>query len=259
MVSERQVLVHSDVAALAAEVAARFIGKVAQAVRKRDVSHVVLTGGRVGAEVLRALVTAPGADQIDWAKVHFWWGDERWLPAGDAERNDTQARDAFFGPLGIDLAGSNVHTMGASDAEGADLDQAARDYAAELASFSARDRPYPHFDVTLLGVGPDGHVASLFPEHLEVRNTTDTVLPVRNSPKPPPERITLTLPVINSSNRVWLCLAGTDKASPLGLALAGAGTNDVPAAGVHGQKRTVFFVDQDAAAEVPESLITPSY
>jgi 6-phosphogluconolactonase len=80
-----------------------------------------------------------------------------------------------------------------------------------------------------------------------------------DSPKPPPERLTLTLPVINSSDRIWLVLAGSDKASALGLALAGANVNDVPAAGAEGRRRTVFFVDREAAAEVPENLIAPSY
>jgi 6-phosphogluconolactonase len=84
------------------------------------------------------------------------------------------------------------------------------------------------------------------------------VLPVRNSPKPPPERLTLTLPAINSSARVWLVLAGADKASALGLTLAGASLNEVPAAGVEGRRTTLFFVDAASAAEVPETLIRPS-
>ena len=81
------------------------------------------------------------------------------------------------------------------------------------------------------------------------------MIPVRDSPKPPPERLSLTRPVINSSQRVWLVLAGADKASALGLALAGASHDEVPAAGIKGRRRTVFFVDADAAAEVPETLI----
>ena len=85
------------------------------------------------------------------------------------------------------------------------------------------------------------------------------MIPVRNSPKPPPERLSLTRPVINSSQRVWLVLAGADKASALGLALAGASRDEVPVAGIKGRKRTVFFVDGDAAAEVPETLIARDY
>ena len=86
-----------------------------------------------------------------------------------------------------------------------------------------------------------------------------SVISVRSSPKPPPERLSLTRPVLNSSDRVWMVLAGSDKASALGLTLAGASRDEVPAAGIKGRKRTVFFVDSEAAAEVPESLIAPSY
>ena len=108
-------------------------------------------------------------------------------------------------------------------------------------------------------MGPDGHTASLFPGRPEVLERELLILPVRNSPKPPPERITMTRPAINSSQRVWIVMAGEEKASVLGLALAGAHYSEVPVAGVKGRKRTVFFVDQDAAAEVPERLIAPGY
>jgi 6-phosphogluconolactonase len=106
-------------------------------------------------------------------------------------------------------------------------------------------------------MGPDGHIASLFPERSGIRESERTVIAVRNSPKPPPERLSLTLPVLNSSARVWLVVAGADKASALGLTLAGASINEVPAAGIEGRRRTLFFVDAEAAAEVPESLIDP--
>ena len=82
---------------------------------------------------------------------------------------------------------------------------------------------------------------------------------VRNAPKPPPDRLSLTLPAINTSQRVWMVLSGAEKASALGLALAGASEDEVPVAGVQGRKRTVFFVDQAAAAQVPERLIAPEY
>jgi 6-phosphogluconolactonase len=112
----------------------------------------------------------------------------------------------------------------------------------------------PRFEITFLGVGPDGHIASLFPERGGIREKELTVISVRNSPKPPPERLSLTLPVINSSQRIWLVLAGADKASALGLSLAGANANDVPAAGANGVRRTDFHVDSEATAEVPENL-----
>ena len=104
-------------------------------------------------------------------------------------------------------------------------------------------------------MGPDGHIASLFPERGGIREDKLSVISVRNSPKPPPERLSLTLPTINSSARVWLVVAGADKAAALGLTLAGASINEVPAAGVEGRRKTLFFVDADATAEVPENLV----
>ena len=130
-------------------------------------------------------------------------------------------------------------------------------------SWRASARPtgdaWPSFDVCFLGVGPDAHIASLFPDRPEIQVTDSAVLPVRDSPKPPPERVTMTRPVINSSQRVWMVLTGADKASALGLALAGASYGSVPAAGAKGRKRTIFFVDEAAAAQVPSELITGEY
>ena len=127
-------------------------------------------------------------------------------------------------------------------------------YALELQANAEEGETLPRFDITFLGVGPDGHVASLFPEAAGIRETEATVIAVRNAPKPPPERLSLTLPVINSSTRIWMVLAGADKASALGLSLAGASINEVPAAGVEGRRSTLYYVDKEATAEVPENL-----
>ena len=184
--------------------------------------------------------------------MHVWWGDERWLPAGDSERNDAQAVTALLSK--IDCPAKNIHSFPASDG-GISVDAAARSYAAELEANAPDGSRYPEFDLVFLGVGPDGHIASLFPGRDGIKEREQTVIPVRDSPKPPPERLSLTLPVINSADNVWLCLSGTDKASALGLALAGANISEVPAAGASGRSKTVFLVDQDAAAEVPHELL----
>lgn len=252
MTNERRVLVHPDKASLGASVAARFITKLLDILDAQAVAHVVLTGGSMGGAVLEAVAASPAHASIDWSRVHFWWGDERWVPTRDAERNDTQAFDALLDRL--ELPATNVHPFPASDG-GLSLDDAAAAYAAELAEHGVDGLPYPIFDITFLGVGPDGHIASLFPHRSGIQVTERTVIAVRNSPKPPPERLSLTRPVLNSSQRVWLVLAGADKASALGLALAGASRDEVPVAGIKGRRRTVFFVDRDAAAEVPEQLI----
>lgn len=254
MSNERRVIVHPDKAALAAAVAARFITKVVDLVDEFDEASIVLTGGTMGSAVLEAINASPARDSIDWSRINVWWGDERWLPAGDPERNETQSRAALLDHVALDPA--RVHAFAASD-QGIDLDEAAAAYARELVEHAPANASMPHFDITFLGVGPDGHIASLFPERSGVREKELTVISVRNSPKPPPERLSLTLPVINSSARVWLVAAGTDKASALGLTLAGASLNEVPAAGVEGRRKTLFFVDADAAQEVPENLIAP--
>lgn len=256
MTNERRVLVHPDKASLAGSVAARFVTKLLDILDAQPVAHIVLTGGSMGAAVLAAVGASPVRTSIDWSRVHFWWGDERWLPAGDAERNDEQARAAFLGEL--DLPSTNLHPFPAVDS-GLDLDAAAEVYAAELAAHGVDGLAHPIFDITFLGVGPDGHIASLFPHRSGIQVTDRTVIPVRNSPKPPPERLSLTRPVINASQRIWLVLAGADKASALGLALAGASRDEVPVAGIKGRRRTVFFVDADAASEVPEALIAREY
>ncbi|HEY0260544.1 MAG TPA: 6-phosphogluconolactonase [Lacisediminihabitans sp.] len=256
MTNARRVLVHADRDALAGALAARFITKVVDLLDQQDEVNVVLTGGTVGIGVLRSINESPARDSIDWSRMVLWWGDERWLPRGDAERNDTQARDALLDHVALQPA--NIHWCPASD-ELDDIDAAAALYGEQLATAAPDEATVPRFDITFLGVGPDGHVASLFPESAGILVQDATVIAVRNSPKPPPERLSLTLPVINSSDRIWLALSGTDKASALGLALAGASMIEVPVAGVEGRLRTVFFVDRDAAAEVPEELIATEY
>jgi 6-phosphogluconolactonase len=256
MSAERRVLVFPDRGELISAVAARFLSKTADIIDDRGSAHVCLTGGTVGIAVLAAVGAAPSRDAIDWSRVHFWWGDERWVPADSDDRNDKQARQALLDAL--DVPAGQVHAFPASDG-GLTLDAAADTYASELARFAKKGAAHPRFDITFLGVGPDGHIASLFPDRQGIREVDRTVIAVRDSPKPPPERLSLTRPVLNSSTRIWLVLAGADKASALGLALAGASYTEVPAAGAKGRKRTVFFVDSEASAEVPENLIDPEY
>ncbi|HEY8534771.1 MAG TPA: 6-phosphogluconolactonase [Micromonospora sp.] len=247
--SETNVVVHANPEVLAQAVAARLIVKLIDAQAERGEASLVLSGGRIAAAVQRAIRTLPARDAVDWSRVDVWWGDERFLPSGHPERNETQAREALLDALPLDPA--RVHPMPASDGpDGDDPEAAAARYAAELA---AAARPgtavLPHFDVLLLGVGEDGHVASVFPGHPVVYETR-MVSAVRGSPKPPPTRITLTLPAINTADEVWLVAAGVDKAQPIGVAMAGSGPVQLPAAGVHGVSRTLWLLDRAAAADV---------
>ncbi|GAA1444477.1 6-phosphogluconolactonase [Leifsonia poae] len=256
MTNERRVLVHPDKQALTGSVAARFLTKTVDILDDLGEANVALTGGTVGIAVLEAVNSSPARDSVDWSKVHFWWGDERFVAKDSEERNERQAREALLDHIAVPP--ENIHPFPASD-EIADIDEAAAVYAAELEAFASDGARHPRFDITFLGVGPDGHIASLFPDRAGIRETEATVIAERDAPKPPPQRLSLTRPVLNASDRIWLVLAGADKASALGLALAGASYTEVPVAGAKGRKRTVFFVDKDAAVDVPENLIAPSY
>ena len=247
--SEASVVVHSEPDVLAQAVAARLAIRLLDAQAERGAASMVLTGGRSAAQIYRALVDSPAREAVNWSRVDIWWGDERFLPSGHPDRNETQAREALLDALPLDP--TRVHPMPPSDGpDGADPEAAAARYAEELA---AAARPghatLPHFDVLLLGVGEDGHVASVFPEHPVVYETRP-VSAVRGSPKPPPVRVTLTLPAINTAQEVWLVVTGRDKAGAVGMALTGAGPVQLPAAGVHGLDRTLWLLDRAAAAEV---------
>lgn len=256
MTNERRVLVHPDREALAASVAARFLTKTIDILDDLGEANIALTGGTMGIAVLTAINSSPARDAIDWSKVHFWWGDERFVERSSPDRNERQAREALLDHIAVPP--ENLHPFPASD-DIPDIAEAVRVSAAELAAFAAEGQLSPRFDITFLGVGPDGHIASLFPDRPGIRETQASVIAEQESPKPPPLRLSLTRPVLNASDRIWLVLAGSDKASALGLALAGASYTEVPVAGAKGRKRTVFFVDQEAAVDVPESLIAPGY
>ncbi len=254
-----QVVVHRDKELMARAAAARLITKVVDAQSARGSAGVVLTGGRNGNALLAALAESPARDAVDWARLDLWWGDERFLPADHPDRNDTQARQALLDTVPLDPA--RVHSMPAPGSTwGGDVYAAADEYAEQLAKACGpqeRSR-VPAFDVLLLGVGPDTHVASLFPEHPGVRETERTVIGVRGAPKPPPTRISLTLPAIRQAREVWLLAAGEDKAGAVAIALSGAGEIQAPAAGAHGRSRTLWLLDRAAAAQLPRQLYPPA-
>ena len=167
------------------------IDVVEAAIAARGRALIVLTGGGNGNRLLRFLHTESG--RVDWTKVHVFWGDDRYVAEDDDERNDKQAREALLDH--VDIPARNVHPMPAADGEfGSDLAAAALAYEQILAANAEPGDPAPNFDIHLLGVGPEGHINSLFPDTPAVRETTRMVVDVEDSPKPPPQRITLTLP-----------------------------------------------------------------
>ncbi|MGW4204341.1 6-phosphogluconolactonase [Streptomyces sp. NPDC004726] len=257
--SAPQLVVHRDKELMARAAAARLITKIVDAQAARGSASVVLTGGRNGNALLAALGSSPARDAIDWHRLDLWWGDERFLPEGDPERNVSQARAALLDAVPVDPA--RVHPMPASDGPyGNDVEAAAAAYATALAAAAGPEDhgPVPTFDVLMLGVGPDTHVASLFPELPAVRETDRTVVGVHGAPKPPPTRISLTLPAIRAAREVWLLAAGEDKAKAARIALSGAGEVQAPAAGAYGRTRTLWLLDAPAASELPRDLYPPA-
>ena len=194
MSADPRVSIHPDSSVLLAAIAARLITKLVDAQDKYGEATVVLTGGTMGIGALQAVGESPACRAVNWSKVNVWWGDERFVEADSAERNTRQARAALLDRLPLDPG--RVHEPGAAG-EFATSDDAAADYARRLAeaaeheadasgSRAAEPAPVPRFDVLLLGVGPDAHVASLFPEMAGIRETQRTVVGVENAPKPPP-------------------------------------------------------------------------
>jgi 6-phosphogluconolactonase len=238
---------HPDPDALVRASGDRLVDAILAAARARGKAMIVLTGGGTGIAMLKRV--GEHADRIDWSTVHLFWGDERYVPEDDDERNEKQAREALIDR--IDIPPGNVHAMPASDGElGNDIDAAALAYDHVLAANAETGEPAPDFDVHLLGMGPEGHINSLFPHSAAVRETSRLVVGVESSPKPPPRRITLTLPAIQRSREVWLIVSGESKADAVAAALGGADPDDVPAAGAVGREGTVWMLDEAAAGKL---------
>jgi len=257
-VSTPEILVHPDAELLAKAIAARLVTRLVDAVAATGHAHLVLTGGGIGTAVLAELAAAPARDAVDWRQVDFWWGDERFVPAGNPDRNETGARSALLDRINLDPA--RVHPMPGPDGpDGDDPEAAAARYAGWLAAAARPEDhgPVPSFDVLILGIGPEGHVASLFPGMPAVYDNRPVVA-VRGSPKPPPVRISLTFPSIQAAREVWILASGEEKAGAVALALSGSGPVQLPAAGARGRQRTLFLLDEAAAAKLPHDIGRPA-
>ena len=235
--------VFPDTGALVAAAGDRLAEAIRAAVTARGSAWIVLTGGGTGIGLLKHL----GSNhRLDWSRVHLFWGDERFVPHADDERNEKQAREALLDH--VDIPAGNVHPMPASDgAYGDDLEAAADAYRDVLVEQAENGSPTPVFDVHLLGMGGEGHINSLFPHTPAVREADRMVVGVADSPKPPPRRITLTLPAVRRARQVWLVVSGAAKADAVAAAIGGASPDDVPAAGAVGWQETIWLLDSAAA------------
>lgn len=227
----------ADADDLAQVVAERLVKSLVDIQTGDRVAQLCLTGGRIAQRMYARFAYLARESEVASEQLELWWGDERFLPSSDPDRNAGPSLE-ILGSLG--LSPSRTHSMPGSDGilDGA---QAATTYAKELGDTT--------FDICLLGLGPDGHVASIFPNHPSFEPTTAKVIEVTDAPKPPAERISLTLPVFNKSQEVWLIVSGRDKAEAVAKAVAG--DPDTPGGRVRGVRITRFFLDQDACAKLP--------
>ena len=247
-----EILNYGSADALAIHVADRLLARLGTIQAEGCIPCIVLAGGSIAVAIHREVARAHGGlrpsptPPVDWSRVDFWFGDERFVPSDDPERNAGQAAEAMLDHLPVDPA--RVHAMPPSDGEyGHDVDAAAAAYAEELRKAAGPgDVATPTFDILMLGIGPDGHCASLFPGHLALYDDRPVVA-VRNSPKPPPTRITLTMGPLRRARELWWVAAGNDKAQAVRDALSGADPARVPAAGPHGITRTLWMLDEAAA------------
>ena len=244
----------SDTAeALAAAVTSRLVQLVVRAQAERGSASLVVTGGRVMKQVLTSLASADSTG-IDWSAVDVWWGDERWVESGSFDRNDLEfqpvADAAPFDPARI----HRMPAVGDYDT----VEAAASAYAEALAASAVargESGPVPAFDVALLGVGEDGHCASLFPGNPGTAVTDRAVVAVHDSPKPPPVRLSLTFPTLDAAGEIWFVTAGDGKAAAVAAALTGGSRpTEVPSSAPRGRIATRWLVDAAAASKLPPAL-----
>lgn len=244
-----RVVVHPDAAALARAVAEEFLalaGSPPPADRMPAVHEVALTGGTIADAIHREIAALAPSAGVDWAGVRFWWGDERFVPADSPDRNAAQARAALLDTLSGLPAGAlpadRVMEMPSSD-EASDVVAGAAAYGATMRAEGTGD-----FALVMLGIGPDGHVASLFPGSPQLDVTDRIAVAVTDSPKPPPERISLTFAALNRAEQVWFVASGAEKADAVARALAEVGSvTETPARGLAGPRLT-WHLDLPAAA-----------
>ncbi|MDO5068153.1 MAG: 6-phosphogluconolactonase [Propionibacteriaceae bacterium] len=224
--------------ALADLIASRLLRRLCELQGDKDEVHLCLTGGSTADLVYERFAELAPASGLELPRLHLWWGDERFVAATDPDRNSLQAISRLARTLPVQTA--KIHMMAAKEGR-ADPHDAASEYAAELGDV--------WFDITLLGMGPDGHVASIFPDHRSFEPTSRSVIGVTDSPKPPSERISLTLPTLSRSDEVWFMATGAKKAEILTRAIGGDAT--IPAAHPRGAAATYWFLDDAAASALP--------
>ncbi|KAG9143693.1 hypothetical protein Leryth_026374 [Lithospermum erythrorhizon] len=250
----RDVRIYENSDELSTELA-EYIAEVSEtAVKDRGIFAIALSGGSL-ISLMRKLCETPYNKTVDWAKWYIFWVDERVVAKSHQDSNYKLAKDGFL--TKVPVIPSHVHSINDS----VSAEQAAEEYeflirqlvrtrVISVSDFS----DCPKFDLILLGMGPDGHVASLFPDHSVLEETEAWVTFIIDSPKPPPERITFTLPVINSASNVAVVVTGSNKAETVNIVTNGDAEPDrppLPAKMIQPSNgELVWFLDKAAASKL---------
>ncbi|KAH0978724.1 hypothetical protein GBA52_005901 [Prunus armeniaca] len=223
----------------------------AKFVKERGAFTVVLSGGSL-IDALRKLAEAPYKDSVDWSKWHVFWVDERVVKRDHVDSNYKLALDGFLSKVPIP-PGQVYAINDALSAEGAadDYETCLKHLVQRNVIATSKTTGFPKFDLMLLGMGPDGHLASLFPGHPLVNEKNKWVTCIKDSPKPPPERITFTFPVINSAAYNAMVVTGEGKASAVCTALGKSQHSEtLPAQLLSAEDELTWFLDKSAASNL---------
>ena len=228
-----------DANEVASQVAEDTLTLIRDLLKVKNAVHLCVTGGTVGIATLAAMAAKSKLIDIDYKKLHVWWGDERFVPKSHPDRNAFQARSAWLNF--IDIPAENIHEFPSSD-EGFDLETAAESFNTHYGHVN------PSFDLVLLGMGPDGHINSLFPGK-PIPLPGVAVIAEHDSPKPPPQRLSFTYEVVNGADRIWITVAGADKQDAVEVAF-GENPEKLPIGRIRGKIETKWYLDSTAATKV---------
>ncbi len=239
-----EIKLYEDGPSVARAAAEGLVERLRELLALQSMANIVVTGGTVGILTL-AKISELDQATVEWNRVHVWWGDERFVGSDSPDRNAVQAREAWLSHSAIPR--ENIHEFPSADF-GLELDEAAAKFNALLKEQAPDGADAPEFDILLLGMGPDGHVASLFPGKPDNPQGA-LVIAEHDSPKPPPQRLSFSYELINSSKEVWLTIAGLDKAEAVRVAFS-PDKMSLPVGRVFGTQKTIWFLDNQAASAI---------
>lgn len=237
--------VSKNYVAMADETTRNILALSQKVIRSKGQCTIALTGGNTVRSIYARMAAPEYRDQFDWHKMHFFWGDERWVPPDHPKSNYHIVADTFL--TKVDIPFENIHPIKTKEGN---PESASELYEKEIiAHFGIKNGEFPRFDLMMLGVGQDGHVASLFPGHEVLQESKRLVMPTYYE-EAEERRITMTLPVFNHARHIFFVLAGMEKASILHTVLEGPTSQDpLPVQRIHPHQGSLYwFVDKAAAS-----------